>query len=119
MSEGYRSPLAPDANEGLVALVTGGGSGIGAAVARRLAAEGCARVHVADIDADSATAVARPPESIAVWFAVRNDALSLPGFDVPVGECGSRPSGEAAVGDVLAKAGHAPDGREPLKSLPY
>jgi 3-oxoacyl-[acyl-carrier protein] reductase len=43
---------------GQVALVTGGGSGIGAAVARRLAGEGCASVHVADIDGDNAKAVA-------------------------------------------------------------
>ncbi len=40
-----------------VAIVTGGGSGIGAATARRLAAEG-ASVVVSDIVADSATAVA-------------------------------------------------------------
>jgi 3-hydroxybutyrate dehydrogenase len=39
------------------ALVTGGGSGIGAACARRLAAAG-ARVTVADVDADRAAAVA-------------------------------------------------------------
>jgi phosphatidylinositol alpha-1,6-mannosyltransferase len=33
MSEDYRSPLAPDANEGLVVLVTGGGTGLGRAIA--------------------------------------------------------------------------------------
>jgi 3-oxoacyl-[acyl-carrier protein] reductase len=43
--------------EGRVAFITGGGAGIGAAVARRLAVEG-ARVAVADRDADAASAVA-------------------------------------------------------------
>src|SRR5262245_26135962 len=42
---------------GQVARVTGGGSGIGEAVARRLAAEGC-RVVVADIAGDAAERVA-------------------------------------------------------------
>jgi len=43
--------------EGKVALVTGGGGGIGSAIARRLASEG-AHVVVADINAESAEAVA-------------------------------------------------------------
>jgi NAD(P)-dependent dehydrogenase (short-subunit alcohol dehydrogenase family) len=47
----------PNRIDGAVALVTGGASGIGAAIAARLAALG-ARVVVADLDVTAATAVA-------------------------------------------------------------
>ncbi len=45
MADGFRSPLAPDANVGATAIVTGGGTGIGAATAREFARTG-ARVAI-------------------------------------------------------------------------
>src|SRR5581483_5698203 len=53
---GRRLCSPPMRLEGRKALVTGGGSGIGAAIAARLAADG-AEVWVADLNADCAAAI--------------------------------------------------------------
>ena len=45
MGDGFRSPLTPEANAGATAIVTGGGTGIGAATARELVRTG-ARVAI-------------------------------------------------------------------------
>ena len=55
--------------EGKVAIITGGGGGIGSAVARRMVAEG-ARVAIADLFEDAAARAAEPlgDKAIAVQF---------------------------------------------------
>ncbi|HEY2997005.1 MAG TPA: glucose 1-dehydrogenase [Acidimicrobiales bacterium] len=63
----------PTRLQGSVALVTGGASGIGAATARRLAAEG-ARVVVADRDDDGARRLAADIGGDAVAFDVTDPA---------------------------------------------
>jgi 3-oxoacyl-[acyl-carrier protein] reductase len=65
---------------GVVAIVTGGASGIGAAVVRRLCAEGCAAVVVADWDDAGAASVAGQlsaarPRRVDVARAAEVDAL--------------------------------------------
>ena len=55
--------------DGRVVLITGGASGIGAATARRFAAEG-ARVMVADLNADEGGALAQTLGAGAVFHPV-------------------------------------------------
>jgi rhamnulose-1-phosphate aldolase/alcohol dehydrogenase len=92
---------APRSLAGRVALVTGGGSGIGRATARRLAAEG-ACVIVADRDGESARAVAAGLGSRDVAVGVTSDvsdeagvadgfaaaALAFGGVDLVVNNAG-------------------------------
>src|SRR6266508_1142031 len=62
--------------EGARAIVTGGGSGIGAATCRRLAAEGAA-VAVVDVDGEAAAAIAAATSGVAFVCDVGDgDALS-------------------------------------------
>jgi len=68
---------------GRVALVTGGGSGIGLATARRLAAEG-ACVVIADRNADGATAAAAELGGPDVAVAVGGDVTSVSDVDAMV-----------------------------------
>ncbi|MDK2757182.1 MAG: SDR family oxidoreductase [Blastomonas fulva] len=58
--------------EGKVAIVTGGGGGIGSAVARRMVSEG-AQVAIADVILDSAQVAAEPLGDAAI--AIQFDAL--------------------------------------------
>lgn len=85
---------------GLVAIVTGGASGIGAAIARRLRTDG-ARVAVFDVNTDAADA------DLAVRVDVSDDATVVAGVQRVIDEFGRldivvNNAGIGAQGDVAA-----------------
>lgn len=111
----YKLSLAPPPRElpGMVALVTGGGGGIGGAVLESLADEG-ACVVAADIDLDSARRAVEPfgdsgvavavdvTEEEAVASAFRAATLAYGGLDIVVSNAGvaaSQPIEETTVAD--------------------
>lgn len=92
-----------DSLEGLVAIVTGGASGIGAAIARRLQEDG-ARVAVLDLHTDEASwadlAVrADVSDDASITAAVDRVVLELGGIDIVVNNAGI-----GAQGDIAANA---------------
>ncbi|WP_433272931.1 3-oxoacyl-ACP reductase [Actinosynnema sp. CS-041913] len=74
--------------EGRVAVVTGGGSGIGLASVRRLASEG-ARVVVADIDAGAGKAAADEVNGLFVQVDVTDEEQVSALYQTTVDTCGS------------------------------
>lgn len=74
--------------EDRTAVITGGGSGIGLATARRLASEG-ARIVVADIDADTGKAAADEVDGLFVRTDVTDEAQVNALFDAAVERYGS------------------------------
>jgi meso-butanediol dehydrogenase/(S,S)-butanediol dehydrogenase/diacetyl reductase len=73
--------------DGMAALITGAGQGIGRACAERLAAEG-ARLAVSDIDLDKAQSVADGLPESAGGVALRMDVTDRAGVDAAVARAG-------------------------------
>ncbi|MEO2013427.1 MAG: SDR family oxidoreductase [Fuerstiella sp.] len=71
-----------------VVVVTGGGKGIGAALCRRFAAEGAAKVVVADIDLTTAQDVAAEIGGLAVACNVADEADVKSLVDTVMDSCG-------------------------------
>jgi 3-oxoacyl-[acyl-carrier protein] reductase len=93
-----------------VAFITGGGSGLGAAAAKRLAADG-AIVAINDLNIDAATIVAEPLGGVAYAFDVTNsdsftsavdDCVSKFGrLDIMINNAGIAPQDAASKMDLM------------------
>jgi NAD(P)-dependent dehydrogenase (short-subunit alcohol dehydrogenase family) len=95
-----------DSVVGAGVVVTGGGSGIGAALARRFVAEG-ARVVINDLNGDAASAVAKSCDDPGRAFAVPGDAATEDGVAALID------AARAALGEIdlyCANAGIARTG---------
>jgi NAD(P)-dependent dehydrogenase (short-subunit alcohol dehydrogenase family) len=74
--------------EGMVAIVTGGGSGLGEAVARALAARG-ARVAVLDLRIDAAQRVAAAIGGLALACDIADEATAVQALEVATATLGA------------------------------
>jgi NAD(P)-dependent dehydrogenase (short-subunit alcohol dehydrogenase family) len=102
--------------ESKIAVITGGGSGIGRACALRFAAEG-AKVCVADLDQVAATGTARLVEAAGGQaLAVRTDTTDEAANDAMIAAC-VRAFG--AVDVLVAAAGVAGPRPDPSSAKPY
>lgn len=74
--------------EGMVAIVTGGGSGLGAATARQLAKQG-ARVAVFDLNAEAATAVTDEIGGIGITCNVSDETVVQSALETTISSLGA------------------------------